>query len=298
VGESTAISWTDHTFNPWWGCWKIAPECANCYADELANRYAPGHWGRTAPRRFFKDGHWSEPRKWNRAALRDGVRRRVFVGSMCDWAEAHPDPATASAIATARRRLFNLIGDCTALDWLLLTKRPESARELVPWMATVADWQSVGVSDGKLEQIADPWPHVWLGVSAGHRDSLDKIETLRGIPAAVRFVSCEPILSDITASEWDRALGHAPRLHSPEDPTRIHWLIVGDESAAQSRVRRANLEWVRVARDAAARSGVAFHFKQWCGPDAPGLAGRAEPRGKIHLPILDGRQHAAFPERK
>jgi protein gp37 len=67
MGEGTAISWATHTFNSWWGCWKIAPECAHCYADSTAHRYVSQFgelWGRTGPRRFFGDHHWNEPRKW------------------------------------------------------------------------------------------------------------------------------------------------------------------------------------------------------------------------------------------
>jgi len=269
MGESTAITWCDHTFNPWWGCWKIAPECANCYADATAARYAPGHWGRTAPRRFFGDARWNEPRKWNRKAERDGVRRRVFVGSMCDWAEVHPDPAVNSQLRAARARLFALIQDCPSLDWLLLTKRPGDARDHVPWSHD------------------DPWSHVWIGVSVGHRDSVYKMFQLQRIPAATRFVSCEPILEEISADTWDIALSR------DAGTARIHWLIVGDESGHGA--RPANIEWVRTARDAAARHGVAFHFKQWCGADAPGIEGREAPRKKIHLPILDGRRWAEFP---
>lgn len=254
MGETTAISWTDHTFNPWWGCWKIADECKHCYADELANRYAKGHWGRAAPRRFFGDAHWNEPRKWNRKAERDGVRRRVFVGSMCDWAEVHPDDRTRGEMNIARARLFALIAECRSLDWLLLTKRPDDMRQHLPWQG-----------------IQEPWPNVWLGVTCGTRASLPLIGSLRATVAAVRFVSCEPLLESITADDWSVAL------HG------IHWLIVGNESGHKR--RPAEMEWVRTARDAAARHGVAFHFKQW-----------VEPTGKkIHLPVLDGEQWAQFP---
>lgn len=261
MGETTAISWTDHTFNPWWGCWKIAPECTNCYADATAARYSPGHWGRTAPRRLFGDAHWNEPRKWNRKAERDGVRRRVFVGSMCDWAEVHPDGPTNIEMDIARRRLWSLIDECRSLDWLLLTKRPEDARQHLPWSTSL-----------------DAWPHVWIGATAGTIESLRRIvPSLREIPAVVRFISCEPLLESISASEWDWALGEG------ETYGGINWLIVGDESGRKR--RDAQLDWVRIARDAAARHGVAFHFKQW---------NTGEPK-KVHLPVLDGERHAAFP---
>jgi protein gp37 len=252
------------TFNSWWGCWKIADECKNCYADATAARYAPGHWGRTEPRRFFGDAHWNEPLKWNRKAKRDGVRRRVFVGSMMDWAEIHPVPEINAQMDAARDRLFDLIRECTALDWLLLTKRPENAPRILPWCR-----------DG----LHIAWPNVWLMGTAGTVKSLRRVVPLiRSIPAAVRGISCEPLLENIPGDEWRDAL--APT----KDEGPIHWLIVGNESGHKR--RPAEMEWVRTARDAAARHGVAFHFKQW-----------VEPNGKkIHLPMLDDVQHAAFPE--
>jgi protein gp37 len=272
MGEQTAISWTDHTFNPWWGCWKIADECKHCYADELANRYAKGSWGRTAPRRFFGDKHWSEPRKWNARAERDGVRRRVFVGSMCDWAEIHPDETTNQQMHESRSRLFRMIDQCRALDWLLLTKRIADVKDhnLLPWLAP----HRYGFDDA----LVDPWPHVWLMMTAGTRDTLSRnYPILRTIPAAVRGISCEPLLEEIPARDWNNALERV-------DVSGIHWLIVGNESGHKR--RPAEMDWVRTARDAAERNGVAFHFKQW-----------VEPSGKkIHLPILDGTRHAAFPE--
>ncbi|HUS27580.1 MAG TPA: DUF5131 family protein [Kofleriaceae bacterium] len=282
MGQTTGISWTDATFNPWWGCWKIADECKNCYADATAHRYTSQFgelWGRTAGRRFFGDSHWAELAKWNRKAERDGVRMRVFVGSMCDWAEMHPDDAIALQMANARERLWQEIRECSSLDFLMLTKRPEDAAQLVPW--------------ARGESYArDPWPNVWIGVTAGTRDTLRvNASILRSIPAVVRFISCEPILEGIAADEWDDAIGPG---HG-----KIDWLIVGDESGP--RARPAQVDWVRTAREAALRHGVAFHFKQWAGRDVAGIGGRLPSTGagnarKIHLPTLDGKQWAQFPK--
>lgn len=103
---------------------------------------------------------------------------------------------------------------------------------------------------------------------------------LRSVPAAVRFISCEPLLEGISAEDWNAALDYDSELHAFDG---IHWLIVGNESGHKR--RPAEMEWVRTARDAAARHNVAFHFKQW-----------VEPNGKkIHLPVLDGEQWAQFP---
>lgn len=304
MGEKTGISWCDHTFNLWWGCWKIADECKNCYADATAHRYVSQFgelWGRSAARRFFGDKHWNELAKWNRDAVRDGVRRRVFVGSMCDWAEIHPDSAIAAQQDAARARLWLEIRDCRGLDFLMLTKRPESAAKLVPWSPEMFAGQ---------DHECDPWPNVWLGVTAGTREAVRvNVPVLRSIPAVVHFISCEPILEHITEAEWDHALafrhpdhhGHIGSIvvDSQTMPSAIDWLIVGDESGHGA--RPAQVDWVRTAREAAQRHGVAFHFKQWAGVDVAGIGGRLPSPGKqnhrrkIHLPLLDGKQWAQFP---
>lgn len=301
MAENSAISWTNHTFNPWWGCWKIAPECANCYADSTAHRYVSQFgelWGRTSPRRFFGDHHWNEPHKWNRRALEAGVRERVFVGSMCDWAEIHPDPVIREMMKLARDRLFHLIAECTGLDWLLLTKRIEDVADhaLLPWL------------EHPTRENEEPWSHVWLMTTAGTIDAVrNKVPVLRSIPAAVRGISCEPLLEHIPREVWDLALapfGTGPiGTIRPDDGgvtrphTGIDWLIVGDESGHHRRPAQA--DWIRTAREAALAHRVAFHFKQWNGPEAGGVKSPTnelrKPGRKIHLPMLDGRQWAQFP---
>jgi protein gp37 len=257
MGEKTAISWCHHTHNLWWGCWKIDPECAHCYADAFDHRLGGTHWGRTNPRRFFDDNHVNELVRWNKRAAKDGERRRVFVGSMCDWAERHIDPEVRAKQDAVRARFFEVAKGLEHLDFLMLTKRPEDAAELLPW----------GTSE--------PWPNFWIGVSAGTVPSLrTKVPVLRRMSAAVRFISGEPLLEMIDASAWDAAL----------EGGAIHWLIIGNESGHKR--REVELAAVRVAREAAARHGVTFHFKQWVEHDG----------SKTHLPILDGVQHAGFPE--
>jgi protein gp37 len=295
MGKDSGISWTHDTFNPWWGCFKIADECKNCYADATAHRYVSQFgelWGRTNPRRFFGESHWSELAKLNRLAERTGERRRVFVGSMCDWAEIHPVDEVALQMANARERLWREIRECSSLDFLLLTKRPESAAVLVPW------------ANGETR----PPDNVWLGVTAGTREALAvNVPILRRIPAVVHFISCEPILEHVSAAEWDAALRdgvtfddvrHSDRI--VDAPFPIDWVIVGDESGHHA--RPAQVDWIRTAREAALRHGVAFHFKQWAGRDAAGIGGRLPHAGgaggarKIHLPMLDGKQWAQFPK--
>lgn len=280
MGEETAISWCDHTFNPWWGCWKIAPECKNCYAAAHAHRFVKLYgelWERTGQRRFFGDEHWKEPRKWNEKAKRDGVRRRVFIGSMCDWAEVHQDPQINSLLDAARAEMWALIEECDWLDFLMLTKRIDGAAQLLPWYRWPAAPWAAEMTEGEREELARPWPNVWLGVTCGSRASLPLVHRLREIRASVRFVSGEPLLDGITEDEWEIAIGR-----NRYSGGVIDWLIVGDESGHKR--RPAELDWIRSARNAAARHGVAFHYKQWNGDGK-----------KIHLPILDGKVHAEFP---
>src|SRR5688500_6617995 len=110
MAKGSSIEWTDHTFNPWWGCVRVSPACEHCYAETFAKRVGHPVWGVQAPRRFFGDKHWQEPVKWNRDAEARGVRERVFCASMADWAEvlpkAHPDVV---AMDEARARLFALV---------------------------------------------------------------------------------------------------------------------------------------------------------------------------------------------
>ncbi|MEO0413899.1 MAG: DUF5131 family protein, partial [Verrucomicrobiota bacterium] len=118
--ENSKIEWTDHTFNPWWGCEKISAGCKNCYAEGVADRFAPGLWGRFGSRRISSEKVWSDPVKWNRRAESAGVSARVFCASMADVFEERPE------LESPRERLFRLIEDTPNLQWLLLTKRPEA----------------------------------------------------------------------------------------------------------------------------------------------------------------------------
>ncbi len=277
MGDKTTISWCDFTFNPWWGCVRVSEACRNCYAEstDARNMLREGsHWGVKAPRRFFGDTHWNEPVKWNRKALEAGVRRRVFCASMGDVFEDRVD------LAPHRVRLWELIRATPALDWLLLTKRPENFDVMLPWGMRLPSHQA-------------PWSNVWLGVTAEDSEHvIDRIAILRRQPAAVRFVSCEPILELIGSEVWDEALQLGNGLGA------VHWLIVGDESTSgQKGARPADPAWVRVALEAAQRHHVAFHFKQWAGRDAEGIThDLGERKGrKIHLPMLDGQRWAEFP---
>ena len=148
MAKSTSIEWTDHTFNPWWGCTKISPGCDHCYAEGWARRVGESVWGHKQPRRFFRDSHWHQPRAWNAAAAAKQQRRRVFCASMADVFEDRRD------LDAARERLWKLIADTPHLDWQLLTKRPQTVHRLAPW--------------------GENWPtNVWLGTTVEDQDRAD-----------------------------------------------------------------------------------------------------------------------------
>jgi len=297
MGDQTAISWTDHTFNIFWGCDKVSPGCNSCYAETFDHRLGGEHWGPTAPRRFFGDAYWRKPLAWNAAAERAGVRASVFCSSMADWAEIHQVREIRERQDEARDRLWRLINETPWLDWLMLTKRPENFARLLPW-------SYLG---------GTPYPNVTLMVTGENTEQLlQRTAILRRTPAARRGISAEPLLEHIPAEAWDDALGmgcckdcgrpirqwatggfgglegriacgcndesgRGPDLSvAPMDG--VHWLIVGDESGPNR--RPAQLDWVRTAREAALRHGVAFHLKQ------------LHVNGKVvHLPMIDGRRH-------
>jgi protein gp37 len=182
MGKDSEIGWTHHTFNPWWGCTKISPGCKNCYAAAFDKRVGGKHWGPDAPSRFFGDKHWLEPLRWNAEAVRAGERHRVFCASMADVCEELPGERGAE-LDRERARLWLMIGQTPHLDWLILTKRPERFHAVLP-----SDW-------------GDGYPNVWLGATAEDQQRQDeRWEHLAHVPAAVRFLSCEPLLSELDLS--------------------------------------------------------------------------------------------------
>lgn len=195
MGSETKIQWTHHTFNPWWGCVRVAQGCKNCYAESTANRWGMKIWGPKSDRRFFADKHWNEPRKWNVLAAQSESRAKVFCGSMCDVCEDRPD------LVEPRKRLRDLIESTPWLDWQLLTKRPENF-DLFGW--------------------GNAWPaNVWAGTSAAIQSELDtNVTQLQTHAARIHFLSLEPLVGPIEMT--GRALD-------------VDWVIVGGESGPGAR---------------------------------------------------------------
>ncbi|HET8771891.1 MAG TPA: DUF5131 family protein, partial [Gemmatimonadaceae bacterium] len=219
------IEWCDHTFNIAWGCMKVSPGCAHCYADTLSSRYGFDVWGpaSTTGRRTFGEKYWSQPLRWDRLAERRGRRERVFCGSMMDVFEGLREQRPHLA------RLFELIRQTPHLDWLLLTKRPERIADRLP-----TGWYMDG-----------GWPNVWLGTSVESDEYRDRLADLLKIPARVRFLSAEPLLAPLTLGEY------------ADD---LDWCIVGGESGPSARPMA--LEWADSLRRECEAARVAFFLKQ------------------------------------
>lgn len=229
MSAKTGIQWTDHTFNPWWGCTKVSPGCTNCYAERDAMRYGHKVWGPDAPRRFFGDKHWREPLRWDIAAMKDGVRRRVFCASMADVFEETGNPGVDFRLDAERRNLYRVIQYTPHLDWLLLTKRPENVRRMAPF------WPG--------------WPpNVRVGVSVENQDYLRRAAVLFESGAPHPWISYEPALGPL-----DLFLGNTLMLP-------LEWVIVGGESGPGA--RPFDIAWGRSVVKQCRAAGVAVFVKQ------------------------------------
>ena len=245
---NTAIEWTDATWNPVTGCSKVSEGCRNCYAAALAPRLAA----------MGQDGYTDLP--WTKknapknvklhpsrldAPLRWAKPRRIFVNSMSDlFHEQVPDEFIW--------RVFGVMAQARVHTFQILTKRPERMAEF----CSDPDWHQKLAADaveaipGELVRFSDvsewPLPNVWLGTSVEDNRVRERVDHLRRVPAAVRFLSCEPLIGPIDL-----------------DLDGIHWVIVGGESGRGHRPIEA--QWVRDIHTQAEAAGAAFFFKQWGG---------------------------------
>ena len=252
MSDKSAIEWTDATWNPVTGCSKVSPGCAHCYAEALSLRFGhsrlpwtPVNAGENVvlhPERLSLPLRWRTP-------------RRVFVNSMSDlFHEQVPDPFIVQVFEVMRRCTWDGGANCGRIRdgdreghyFQVLTKRPERMRDLLRrFRFDPSDEEGIylGSSSGR--------PYVngqtWLGTSIENDRWVGRADALRETPAAVRFLSLEPLL------------GPLPSL----DLTEIDWVIVGGESGPQH--RPIDPDWVRDLRDRAKAAGAAFFFKQWGG---------------------------------
>lgn len=266
MGE-TSIQWCDFTFNPWIGCQRVSPGCVHCYAEARDQRFTRGkNWGPGGTRTRTSPANWRKPLAWNEQAQREGTTRRVFVASLADVFENRPE------LADWREDLFGLIASTPSLQWLMLTKRPENILPL--WPKVISEPVFKGRGGGGYQPAHPPgayyWPNVWLGTTVEDQQRAnERIPELVKVPAAVRFLSCEPLLERVDLSRW---LVDRPGIF----PCLVDWIIIGGESGPGA--RPFHIEW---ARDLVkqAREGDASPFVKQLGACASdpenGLAGRA-----------------------
>jgi protein gp37 len=220
MAEHSAIEWTDATWNPVRGCTKISPGCKHCYAETFAERFrgVPGHpYEQGFDLRIVPD-KLAEPLRWSSP-------KTVFVNSMSDlFHEGVQDEYIEQVVRVMERANWH--------TYQVLTKRSERLRHLLTSRLSFASLLK----------------HIWWGVSVEDRKyGVPRIEHLRQAPAAVRFLSIEPLLEDV----------------GKLDLKEIHWVIVGGESGPGARPMKE--EWVQNIRKQCRTHKVPFFFKQWGG---------------------------------
>jgi protein gp37 len=233
ASEHSAIEWTEATWNPTSGCTKVSPGCDRCYAERITRRFP-----QTFPNGFaltLRPDSLDTPIRWKRP-------RTIFVNSMSDLFHRDVPEAYISQV-------FDVMARTPQHTYQVLTKRAERLARMAKRL---------------------PWPsNLWMGVSVESDAFGWRIDSLRRVPAAVRFLSAEPLL------------GPLPNL----DLTGIHWLIAGGES--QTGCRPADEDWFVDLRDQCTRAGVAFFLKQ--------LGGHPSKRGADQA-LLEGRRWTAMPK--
>ncbi len=350
MGKDTGIEWTDATWNPIRGCSRVSEGCRNCYAEQMAYRFSAmgqpyaglvvmkNNHARWTGKVDFVEKHLLDPLKWKpgrpifdassgELVGRDPKRSlRIFVNSMSDLFHENVTDEMLD-------KIFAVMALCPQHTFQVLTKRPERMLEYLHQAVDERDmqrWHNAAIEAGifqpkrtigSFDEVEWPLLNVWLGVSVENQAAADeRIPVLLGTPAAVRFISAEPLLGhvdivrfmphwkcqcgavampltdEITCScekpyedDWSRSL----------DGYGLSWVIVGGESGPGARPMHP--DWARSLRDQCAAAKVPFFFKQWGEwlpashnggyGDAPERVGK-----KAAVSLLDGREHKSFPE--
>lgn len=231
MSEQTAIEWCDATLNPWEGCTKISPGCANCYAATRNHRFGNDNWGKGKPRRRVV-GFEKAALALNRKAEREERQIAVFP-SLCDWLDEEVPVAWLA-------RFLTLIHNTPHITWLVLTKRPENWPERLRKVIAGGGDRTLAISWFNGE----PPANVWVGTSVEDQARADeRIPELLKIPAAGRFLSVEPLLGPVNLGyRGAGGLAFDGGLQRTND-AQVDWVIVGGESGPKA--RPCNVDWIR-----------------------------------------------------
>lgn len=262
----TSIEWTDAVWNPVTGCSKVSEGCRNCYAERLWPRL------RAMGNTVFKDRNFNDvachherlekPLEWKKP-------RRIFVNSMSDL--FHEDVPEKFIID-----VFSVMAEAWNHTFMILTKRPGRMKEVLNSPTIMNDVWLQTTTGLSAEKPVWPLPNVWLGVSVENQAAADeRIPLLLQTPAAVRFISAEPLLGPVDISKWSNRFipwenagglnecehGYAAGIPCPNCSPNLDWVICGGESGPKA--RPMNPDWVRSLRDQCQEASVPFFFKQW-----------------------------------
>ncbi len=286
MAGATQIEWTDYVWNVITGCSKVSDGCKSCYAEGVDKRFA-AQWGHefkpwtaanaTHNVRLHND-RLDQPLRWKRS-------RRIFVNSMSDlFHEQVPDTfiiAVFRVMAAAQQHTFQI-----------LTKRPERMASIMERMQHILETFYPESTWPEVHAPGWPLPNVWLGVSVEHQKAADeRIPLLLQTPAAIRFLSMEPLLGAVDLLKNGDILCHCDGCldMAKQHPTtgglqRINWVIAGSESGPNR--RPCDLDWIRSIRDQCITANIPFFLKQLY------TGGH-----KITLPLLDGQRWEQMPGR-
>lgn len=295
MAERSNIEWCDATFNPWIGCTKVSPACDHCYAErDFDLRRHVVQWGAGQTRKRTGDDNWKKPGRWNKQRFvtcgcgfrgtideltTDAVhgcnlqfkpaRRRVFCASLAD---VFDNEVPIEWLVD----LFDLIRRCKNLDFLLLTKRVGNWRNRIDAAIKFIESDTKAWGDNQLLQtrmwlygwqskFSQGPRNVWLGATICNQDEADRdIPKLLATPAAVRFLSVEPMLGPIDLKlmqyEDSNERDGDGRIIANTRRRGLHWVICGGESGPHARPMHPH--WALDLRDQCAAAGVPFFMKQ------------------------------------
>lgn len=251
MGKDTKIETHDHSFNPWWGCYKVGDGCDNCYAESFDKRIGGDHWGVDKPIKYMAVDYWKQPQKWDREAKQQGVTKSIICGSQCDVWDNRADPLV-------RARLFELIKMTPNLLWCLYTSRIGNAKKMLP-----KDW-------------GNGYPNVMLMTSVSTQKDADRdISTLLKLPARYRGLSLEPLLEEIKLGKltYDIEDGYSS----------IDFIVVGGESNSK---KPCHTDWIREIVSVCVIELINVFVKQLGSNPVCNMV-----NGKSELPLLTGKHH-------